>query len=181
MGQSKLDYSLDFLLHHEGGLANHKDDPGGITNFGISLRWLKACGLDIDGDGDSDEDDIVALTYSKARDLYTEHWWNKYGYEGIEDADVAAKVLDMAVNMGGGTAHRVIQTALTKYGVPTTVDGKFGPNTIANLNQAVRRSGGSAGLLQVIRGAQLTHYRAIVTKNPRLSVFLPGWKNRALA
>ena len=30
--------ALETTLKHEGGLVDHKDDPGGLTNFGISKK-----------------------------------------------------------------------------------------------------------------------------------------------
>ena len=32
--------AVEFTLFQEGGLVNDAEDPGGITNFGISLRLL---------------------------------------------------------------------------------------------------------------------------------------------
>ena len=37
----------EFTSRWEGGYVNHAADPGGATNFGISLRFLKSQGLDI--------------------------------------------------------------------------------------------------------------------------------------
>ena len=40
----------DFLKAHaftarwEGRLVDHPSDPGGITNYGVSLRWLRSLG-----------------------------------------------------------------------------------------------------------------------------------------
>jgi len=34
-----------FTARWEGGLVDHPDDPGGVTNFGVSLRFLQAQGL----------------------------------------------------------------------------------------------------------------------------------------
>ena len=52
--------AITVILKHEGGFSNHSSDPGGATNYGISLRWLKSEGLygDLDDDGDVDIDDI---------------------------------------------------------------------------------------------------------------------------
>src|ERR1700733_3263186 len=34
--------ALNYVLDREGGLVENADDPGGITNFGISYRFLKS-------------------------------------------------------------------------------------------------------------------------------------------
>jgi len=181
MSQSKLDYALDFLMEHEGGLVNHPSDPGGATNFGVSLRWLKSVKLDIDGDGDVDEDDVLILDDNHARLIYTKHWWCKYGYDKIESREVAAKVLDMSVNMGAPRAHRIVQAALSKHGAQVKEDGILGPITISYLNGTVRKEGGAAALLNTIRSLQSQFYRELVKARPRLGVFLNGWEARAKA
>ena len=92
------------LLVLEGGFVDHPDDPGGATNFGISLRFLQTLDDielgDIDGDGDVDYQDISQMKSIDAQLLYFEHWWDKYGYGQIVDQGVANKLLDMSVNMG---------------------------------------------------------------------------------
>ena len=65
MTQSRFDTAFRHLLGEEGGYVNHPADRGGATNWGISLRFLKAEGkidanrdgrhdLDLDMDGDMD-------------------------------------------------------------------------------------------------------------------------------
>ena len=45
MTQSNYDDALARLIAHEGGYSNHPDDPGGPTNFGITIadyrRYVK--------------------------------------------------------------------------------------------------------------------------------------------
>ena len=85
----------DFTARWEGGLSDHPADPGGLTKYGVSLRWVQdlarqaredclrqarscdgcsdartqRCGyasLDMDMDGDVDGDDIRACTKAQA-------------------------------------------------------------------------------------------------------------------
>lgn len=70
-----------FTAKWEGGYCNDPDDPGGATNYGISLRWLKSLGLnqgDIDRDGDIDASDIRALSKEQAAALFKEKFWDAY-------------------------------------------------------------------------------------------------------
>ena len=41
------------IVVHEGGLSKNKNDRGGITNFGVSLRYARGKGLvmDLNHDG----------------------------------------------------------------------------------------------------------------------------------
>ena len=41
-----FDIAIDFVLSQENGLADDPKDPGGITNFGISLRSYPDLGAD---------------------------------------------------------------------------------------------------------------------------------------
>lgn len=166
------------VLEHEGGFANHPSDPGGATNFGISLRWLRTQGLlgDVDDDGDVDIDDIMEFTVERARQIYREHWWDKYGYDRIKDCEISGKVMDIAVNAGGSRSHKILQRALNGLGARLAVDGVLGPLTLkaTNIEDA-------DDLLASIRGEQVRFYEYLISKNPSLAVFRKGWLRRASA
>ena len=75
--ESTLDraFAIGFAMENEKGLVDHPNDPGGITNFGVSLRYAKAQGailseggkilldFDLDNDGDVDADDWMPDVY----------------------------------------------------------------------------------------------------------------------
>ena len=42
---STFEDAIPTILRHEGGFNNDPVDAGGATNYGVSLRWLKAQGL----------------------------------------------------------------------------------------------------------------------------------------
>ncbi len=95
---SNFEAAVKRVLEMEGGFVDNRHDPGGATNFGISLRYLKRLSpeeADVNQDGEVNAKDIVAMTPAKAKVFYRKNWWTKYGYNRIEDADVAIKVLDM--------------------------------------------------------------------------------------
>lgn len=171
---SDFDLAIPTVLRHEGGLVNNKNDPGGITNFGVSLRWLKTIGSpfhdgDFDHDGVVGPDDIRKMTKEDACRIYRHYWWDKYHYERIDCQLLATKVFDTAVNMGAVWATKILQRA-----VGVEDDGKLGPATIAAAN--------AAALLDVIpryQDAQWAHYKSIMEKNPHLAEFAHGWENRA--
>ena len=41
----------EFTKKWEKGYVNHPKDPGGITYNGVSLRFIKSAGIDVNGDG----------------------------------------------------------------------------------------------------------------------------------
>jgi lysozyme family protein len=127
------------LLRHEGGLVDHPADPGGVTNWGISLRFATGVGdldrdgrsdLDVDGDGDVDRDDIVSLPVDRAASVYEQVFWRGCRCPEMPAA-VAVLVFDAAVNQGRGPAIALLQRALR-----VADDGKVGPVTLG----ALRRS-----------------------------------------
>jgi len=118
-----FDLSVEEILKIEGGLSDNPDDPGGITNFGISIRFAGSIGFDLDEDGDTDEDDIKALNIEGAKLIYFEHFWVKI-HGDLLPRGLAHIVFDEAVNQGPRSAIKDLQ-----YAVGATVDGIFGDQT----------------------------------------------------
>lgn len=127
-----------FTAQWEGGLGEHPADPGGITNHGLSLRWLRelaqeecrkqahTCdgsnafdskhshslsGLDFDSDGDVDADDIRACTKVQAAQLFKKHFWDATKCSKLPLA-LAVVLYDGAVNMGAPRSVRQLQQAM---------------------------------------------------------------------
>lgn len=171
---SRFETAIPVVLAHEGGWADHPSDPGGATKYGISLRFLRSHGLDMDGDGDVDAQDVRGLTPAQASALYREHFWDRHGYGAIVDSQVATKVFDMAVNLGPKRAHRLTQHALRACGEAVEVDGVFGPKTLAAVNDCEARE-----LLLELAHQQSTYYSTLIEMHPRFEVFRQGWKRRA--
>lgn len=173
--------AIPLILKHEGGLTDHKSDPGGITNFGISLRFLKDFPElgDIDGDGDVDAEDIRNLTVTEAMEIYNKVWWVTYKYGRIVDQTIATKVLDFAVNMGAKRAHILLQQALNKaFGLRLTADGVLGPATFSVIN-AIDDGADEQRLLTAYCDEAWGFYQRLIAKRPELGVFKNGWRNRA--
>ncbi|HEV7368538.1 glycoside hydrolase family 108 protein [Arenibaculum sp.] len=127
------------LLRHEGGLVDHPADPGGITRWGISLRFAMGAGdlsgdgrpdLDVDGDGEVTREDIMALPLDRAISVYERVFW--HGCRCPEmPAAVAVLVFDAAVNQGRGPAITLLQRSLR-----VGDDGRIGPVTLDALRRA---------------------------------------------
>jgi lysozyme family protein len=170
---SDFDLAIPIILRHEGGFVNDKNDAGGATNFGVSLRWLKSRGLLTELEHQTGTDDAVAavakMTREDAEAFYKKFWWLAYGYGGIVAQMVSNKIFDMAVNLGAPRAHRMVQAAV---GVKT--DGILGNGTLGEINHT---SPGS--LVLVLQNTQAQFYRTLVAQKPQLQEFLSGWLNRA--
>jgi len=46
------------IVQREGGYVNDPDDPGGATNFGVTIHTMRRLGLDLNNDGDVDTADV---------------------------------------------------------------------------------------------------------------------------
>src|SRR5690606_7079344 len=160
----KFVQAVGAVLAHEGGYVNDPDDPGGETKWGISRRSYP-------------ELDIANLTREDAIAIYYRDWWRRYKYDLIEDATVAAKVLDLSVNMGPSAAHKCLQRALHACGRrDVTIDGIIGPQTLGAVNSA-----NPLMLLAALRAEAAAYYRALAQADPKRQKFLNGWLNRAYA
>lgn len=173
--------AIPIILQHEGGYVNDAADPGGATKYGISLRYLKSLTQelgDLNNDAVIDAIDIRDMTQQQAIAIYLRDWWNKYQYSNINDQKVANKVFDMAVNMGGGQAHKLLQRACNQICRQEVlkVDGIIGSKTIAQVNQLPPNV-----LLAGLREQMANFYRSLVQQRPALAKFLRGWLNRASA
>jgi lysozyme family protein len=166
--------ALPVILRHEGGLVDDPKDPGGITNFGISLRFLEEHNLDLNDDGEVNGQDIRGLTHDQAADVYRHYFWESNGYGRIPDQTLATKVFDVCVNAGPKRAHILLQRAVDALGATLATDGVLGPASWA----AVLSADASA-LTQAMCDAQSAFYRSLVQEKPALSKFLQGWLKRA--
>lgn len=180
---SNFEKCIPVILKHEGGWVNNKNDPGGATNYGISLRFLADHpeSGDFDHDGDVDAEDIKNMSVEDAKKIYKECWWDKFKYENIKDLTTATKIFDFSVNMGAKRAHILLQTALNKtLGLKLTVDGSLGNASFAVIN-AVIDGMGEQELLEAYSIEAFGFYTGLIAANAKLAVFADGWKNRAFA
>lgn len=164
-------YSPEFLsavtrvLGDEGGTETVPDDPGGITRFGISSREYPAL-------------EIAHLTRDGAIAIYYRDYWRPFNFAAAP-GPIAAKVFDLAVNIGPAHAIGCLQRALRAVGRRVTEDNVLGPETAAASHAAE-----PAGLMAALRSEAAGYYRvmAAFARDARPDgdrEFLTGWLNRA--
>lgn len=171
---SRFEAAAPVILAHEGGYVDDASDPGGATKYGISLRFLREQGLDLDHDGDIDAADVRGLTKTAALAIYRERFWDAYGLDRIVDSQVATKVCDMMVNLGPKRGIRLLQRALRECGEQVEVDGVLGPKSIVAVNRCEARE-----LLLELVYQHAGYYNTLVAIKPRFEKYINGWRKRA--
>ena len=98
MSASSSPEAIRRLLASEGGYVNHPADPGGPTNFGITLadyrKYVKA---------DASAADIRAMRVEEAKAIYRAKYWAAMRADELP-AGVDYCIFDYAVNSGTGRA-----------------------------------------------------------------------------
>jgi lysozyme family protein len=112
----KFEDCLRLVLKHEGGFSNHRLDPGGATNRGVTKRaWEAYVQRKVS------VDDIRRLTVEDVTPFYRDRYWI-YGLpNGVDYV-----VFDASVNSGPYRASRWLQEC-----VGAVPDGIVGLKTLA--------------------------------------------------
>ena len=118
--KDNFEQCLEWLLHHEGGYVDHKHDPGGATNLGVTHKvWASWKGVD-----SVTKDEMKTLTVADVTPLYKARYWDKNKCDDLPSG-VDWMCFDWGVNSGTGRSGKALQRA-----VGATVDGVVGPNTL---------------------------------------------------
>ena len=163
----KFEDYLKVILKHEGLYSNHPKDPGSSTMMGISLRFLKMKGIDINNDGDINIKDIKELTVEKASELYYKHFWLPMNIDKIPNDLLKLHLFDMGVNAGTKTAIKILQDLLN-----VSIDGIIGNQTLEAIEDY------DSNIVADFANKRKEYYIKIIKRNPELSVFKKGWFNR---
>lgn len=156
-----LDRAMAHMLKEEGGYVNHKKDPGGRTNLGVTQRvWEEWVGHPVD------EKQMRALQPADVIPLYQRKYWNATRCSDLPSG-LDLCVFDTAVNSGPGRAIKLLQGCL---GV--AVDGAIGNNTLAAIAQFKGDS-----LKDLING-YCDARQAFLAGLPTFATFGKGWTAR---
>jgi lysozyme family protein len=114
--------AISLVLKEEGGYTNNPADPGGPTNFGITIGDAKHY-----LEPNADANYMKHMTVEQAIGIYGPKYWDKVLGDQLP-AGLDYTLMDYGVNSGVGRAIKVIQRV-----VGVTDDGVFGPATLAQL------------------------------------------------
>lgn len=161
--------AINITLENEGGLVNNPSDPGGITNHGISLKFLRTLRTN------ATPDDIRFMTVDEAKQIYLNEFWLKNDYGKIVDQLLANQIFDLCVNIGASMANSCLQRAVNNAAdkAAISVDGNIGLRTLDAVNSARPTL-----LRSCLRIEAANYYKNLVKNNPKLNIFLKGWMNR---
>ena len=155
------DLSLE-IVDREGGYVNDPDDPGGATNFGVTLNTMRRLGIDLNNDTRIDVADLRALTRGQAAQIFQEHYYRRTGIAALPEA-VQPAVFDMYVN-SGANAVKILQRLCTDMGFPCDPDGQIGAQTIRAAQMAVDAAPGHFADAYGI--ARRNYYYALADSRP---------------
>jgi lysozyme family protein len=153
------DDALRRLLAHEGGYSNHPSDPGGPTNFGITIHDYRKY---IDADGTAE--DVRRMTVGQAKAIYRSKYWSAMRCDDLP-AGVDYAVFDYGVNSGIGRAPKVLKRAIGLDASNSTVT----PQVIAAV-----KARDPKGLINAICDERMRFLKALRT----WPVFGKGWSRR---
>lgn len=149
---------LDIIFMHEGGFADHPDDPGGATNMGITHKTLAAWrGAPVT------VEDVRNLTRAEAGEIYRANYWNALNCDGLP-AGVDLVVFDFGVNAGVRRSAKLLQEV-----VHVEQDGQVGPITLG-----AAKTLEPAHIINAFSDGRMEHYRSL----RHWETFKRGWTKR---
>jgi lysozyme family protein len=158
MSAENCDEAIRRVLATEGGYVNHPSDPGGPTNFGITLadyrKYLKR---------DADAADVRAMKPDAAKEIYRDKYWGAMRCDELP-AGVDYCIFDYAVNSGTGRVPKVLQRILG-----LSVTGRIDAATLA-----AARGREARALVRAICDERLRFLKGLKT----WPVFGTGWTRR---
>jgi len=156
--KKNFDKCLKMLLSHEGGFVNHPEDPGGITNLGVTKKvydeWTGR---------ESTEQEMRDLTPEDVAPIYKKNYWDRVKGDSLPSGlDWAC--FDWAVNSGSGRPAKAVQRA-----VGATADGAIGPATLGLIMEKDPKF-----IIEYVHDVRQDFYKSLKT----FETFGRGWTRR---
>ena len=160
--EKNYQHCLEMILHHEGGYVNHPEDPGGITNLGVTKRvYEEWVGKKVT------EEKMKNLKVEDVAPIYNKNYWFRVkGNQLPSGLDLC--VFDFGVNAGTGRAAKYLQKM-----IGATADGAIGPATLRALEAYVGEVG-LKGAIEQYQKDRLAYYK----KLKHFKTFGKGWTRR---
>ena len=159
---SNFNECMKIILRWEGGYVNHPEDPGGMTNMGITKRvyesWL---GRKVD------ENTMRNINKDHVEQIYRERYWDKLMADELP-AGIDLVVFDFGVNAGISRSARYLQGM-----VGAGQDGLIGPKTLQALNEYTSRNS-ARQVIEAFSEIRRDYYRSL----HHFNTFGRGWLNR---
>tara|TARA_R100001443_G_scaffold68655_2_gene77341 strand:- start:3524 stop:4042 length:519 start_codon:yes stop_codon:yes gene_type:complete len=156
--RNNFDQCMKWVLHHEGGFVNHPDDPGGITNHGVTKKvyeeWVER---------EVSEQEMRDLTHEDVAPIYKKNYWDRLRADDLPSG-VDFCTFDWGVNSGTSRSAKALQRM-----VGVTADGGIGPVTL----QAVANHE-PQDLIEQMHYVRDQFYRSLST----FGTFGNGWTRR---
>ena len=169
-------------MSNEGGYAHQQNDSGGETWRGIARNfWPEWAGWTIVDAANAQHPknlNQVLGNNGKLEQLvlafYKTEFWDSLSLQAIKNQKLANQLFDISVNMGTGTAAKLLQMALNTFpNNSLIVDHIIGRATITATNNSDQKS-----LYEKINELRKELYNQIIVNNPSQAVFKDGWMAR---
>ena len=162
MAASSWPASIAEVLASEGGFVDHPRDPGGATNFGVTLAVFKQWR----GTRHVSKNDLIRIEVAEVRAIYEALYWNVLHADELPHG-VDHMIFDAGVNTGNRRAAVQVQRVA---GMDVAQqDGVIGPRTLA----AIRRHAPEVIIASLARVHE-AHYRSL----GHFPTFGRGWLSR---
>lgn len=179
-----------FTQKWEKGYVNHPNDPGGATFNGVSLRFLKDTGIDINGDGHINAKDIEYLYKNNMQDkvdeIFYEAFWREPNLDQFKSLPVQTVLYDTNVNTGRTQTAKFLQRACNSLIIDPFLklddDGIIGPKTLARVISLIGNNK-ELTLSLAFLNQRMDFHNMLVRNSPYpdkrdYRPFAAGWRNR---
>ena len=156
--KGNFERALAIVLRHEGGFVNHPNDPGGMTNNGITKKVYDAYMGKV-----TTEQEMRDMPENHVAEIYKKQYWDRVNADNLASG-LDLSVFDWAVNSGCGRAVKALQKC-----VGVKQDGGLGPITLKSVNEHDAEE-----LIEMMSVERETFYRKLKT----FEHFGKGWLRR---